>query len=247
MLTLAAYYLNPEKITSLKRDEVWIDMECVTVFLILHIPESNNSTKPPTIASTFDSVWPLNADGEVYPTSPVASPSVSPVKDSNRSTSFKSPTPLGSPMSPKSPKNTHSPGQAGLASSPKRSTSTSARTPRASTQHLLSVRQKIPLIVSALNPSLSQSHSYDISDEFGSNVEVYQVSRKILDAFGMMLSGGHSRDHTVKLPFPNFLLKFLCLLNEFSAFFSPNLDCTLFRFASQLGGTRSELRKKFCS
>eukprot|EP01040_Poterioochromonas_malhamensis_P000783 gene783-835_t len=195
MLTLAVYYLNPEKVPSTKREDNWIEIECLAVFLILHIPESNsNSTKPNTVASNFDSVWPLNADGEVYPTSPVSSP-LSPVKEGggNRG-SYKSP--IGSPLSPRSPRNSTTLIQSS-ASSPKRSTATVARTPRGSTQHLHSVRQKIPLILSALNPNLSEAHSYDANDDFSNSIESFSVTRRMVDAFGMMLSGGHSRDQTV--------------------------------------------------
>ena len=205
MLSLAVYYLNSEKLNSLKRDEVTIDIECVAVFLILHIPEPSSVSKHNTITSTFDSVWPLNPEGEVYPTSPVPSP-MSPVKDANKN--LKSPTPMGSPMSPRSPKN--SPGQV-AASSPKRAINTAARTPRGSTQHLHSVRQKIPLIVSALNPNLSKSHSYDVCDDYSSSIEAYNVTRKIVDAFGMMLSGGHSRDQTVIFSFIASLSTFLLI------------------------------------
>lgn len=199
MLTLAVYYLNPEKVPSTKREDNWIEIECLAVFLILHIPESNsNSTKPNTVASNFDSVWPLNADGEVYPTSPVSSP-LSPVKEGggNRG-SYKSP--IGSPLSPRSPRNSTTLIQSS-ASSPKRSTATVARTPRGSTQHLHSVRQKIPLILSALNPNLSEAHSYDANDDFSNSIESFAVTRRMVDAFGMMLSGGHSRDQTVSAAF----------------------------------------------
>jgi hypothetical protein len=206
MLILAVYYLNPEKITSLKRDEILVDVEYLAVFLILHIPEpSNSSWKANTVTSSFDSVWPLNDVGEVYPTSPISSP-LSPVKDASaRSSLFKSP--LGSPISPRSPRNVSiaasaivpgSSQQQSSSLSPKRSIGSGAKTPRGSTQHLHSVRQKIPLILSALNPNLNESHSYDMNDDdFSSSIEAYSVSRKVVDAFGMMLAGGHSREQTV--------------------------------------------------
>ena len=194
LLSLAVYYLNPEKLSSTKRDENLIELECLAVFLILHIPEPSNILKQSTVSSTFDSVWPLNADGEVYPTSPVSSP-LSPTKEgSNNRTGFKSP--IGSPLSPRSPRNTAL--QQSSTPSPKRSVASSAKTPRSSTQHLHSVRWKIPLMLSALNPNLKEGHSYDTNDDFTANIETFPVTRRMFDALGMMLSGGHSREKPVR-------------------------------------------------
>lgn len=182
MLATAKTYLHPNMVPA-QREDMLVDIECVVIFLAMHIIETT-AAKPtaPTIA--YEAVWPLDEKGEVYPSSPVASPS-SPAKEV-RSRAL---SPMSSPMSPRSPRNSPQKPQ-----SPRTLTTSATRTPRASTQHLHSVRQKIPIILRALNSS-------DIENIGGIDLDEgkldFQVSRRVADALGMVLCGGQSRDQTV--------------------------------------------------
>lgn len=179
MLTTATSYLSPDE----DREDMQVDMECMAIFLAMHIAESTTA-KPAAPTVAFEAVWPLNENGEVFCSSPIASPSSSPARDARRSHS-----PLASPMSPRSPRNSPQ-----KPSSPRTHTS-STRTPRASTQHLHSVRQKIPLILRALNSS--ELDSTGPSDAEESSKLDFKVSKRVTDALGLVLCGGQSRDQTV--------------------------------------------------
>ncbi len=194
ILILAIYYLNPE-IENGRREDISVDLECIAIFLALHIVESNSSTNrhnsmTAATAASFDSIWPLNQEGEVYPSSPVASPVSSPVRESNRV--HRNQSPGTSPMSPRSPRSSPQP------NSPKRGTTT-ARTPRGSTHYLHSVQQKIPLILKSLC-GLPDSHfdsSNGFGDVFGELNPNCQISRRVVDFLGLIICGGYSRDNTV--------------------------------------------------
>lgn len=198
ILILAIYYLNPELVENSRREDISIDVECVSIFLILHIVDNNSNHRHNTMtaaaAASFDSIWPLNQEGEVYPSSPVASPVSSPVRESNRAHRIQSPG--NSPMSPRSPRSSPQP------SSPKRANST-ARTPRGSTHYLHSVQQKIPLILKALcalpDPNADENGGFgESSIELSPNC---QINRRVVDFLGLIMCGGHSRDNAVSRTF----------------------------------------------
>jgi hypothetical protein len=194
VLQLAVHYLNPDLIDKYEEDKIEIDVECIIIFLVLHVTDNAPVAKAiPT--TSFDSVWPINPEGDIYPSSPNASPS-SPVRD--RSTHRSSPI-----ASPRSPRNQTSPHQN---VSPKRMSPSSPRTPRISTQHLLSVRQKIPIILRALSWAYSTNANEDITaflaedhrePENASSINMFVVDRKIADYLGLVICGGYSRDQCV--------------------------------------------------
>lgn len=199
MLILAAHYLNPDLVDKYEDDNVELDVECIIVFLILHVTENAPCAKTAP-GTSFDSVWPLNPEGEVYPSSPISSPS-SPIRESNRVT-HRAMSPIGSP---RSPRNGSSPVQNGISPS-KRPTASSPRAPRISTQHLHSVRQKIPIILRALSWVVSSNADEDIAAfmaedhrnmETSSSINMFVVDRKIADFLGLVICGGYSRDQCI--------------------------------------------------
>lgn len=193
MLQLAVHYLNHDIVgDATERND--IDLESIVIFLNLHVPEHSSTPKQPH-GSTFDSVWPLNADGEMYPSSPVSSPS-SPVRDAQRGHRVLSP--MGSPRSPRnvSPQ--------GL-QSPKRASPSSPRTPRISTQHLHSVRQKLSVILRMLCWCSRSDSKEDIAqfmteDHKDNSEGSFPVARRVADFLGMIICGGYSRDQFVRGP-----------------------------------------------
>lgn len=203
MLQLAVHYLNAELLDRYEEDNVEIEVECILIFLILHVNENTSHSKTGISSTNFDSVWPLNPDGEVYPSSPTASPS-SPVRENNRLL-HRALSPIGSPRSPRnsSPQSAQSPRRTAL------HTPSSPRTPRISTQHLHSVRSKIPIILRALSWGYSSNADEDITafisedprklENSSSAVNLFVVDRKIADFLGMMICGGYSRDQCVSV------------------------------------------------
>lgn len=193
---MAIYYLNPELVENSRREDISIDIECVAIFLILHIVDNNASSRQSGMtaaaAASFDSIWPLNPEGEVYPSSPVASPASSPVRESNRAHRSQSPN---SPISPRSPRGSPQP------SSPKARATSTARTPRGSTHYLHSVQQKIPLILKALCalPDSNIEDNNGFADSFGELSPNCQINRRVVDFLGLIMCGGQSRDNTVRV------------------------------------------------
>lgn len=225
MLSLGTYYLSRELALQCSREEVSMDLEHVAIFLILHINEA--PVVPGKGASSsiqYDSIWPsvpagvdpveeeimsTSGPGSPKPTSPINSPKKS---DAPRKKGF------GSPGSPR-----HSPTAAGHVSnsplsspkSPRKShaSSTPNTAPVSSPQYLLSVRQKIPIILKALcgdgdlvtaNVDLSTDElatsSYDSANgEVLTNSTEFTVGKKILDALTLIICGGYSRDQSVPL------------------------------------------------
>lgn len=185
MLNTAVTYLYPDQLKA-SREETFIDIECVVIFLAMHISDTLAS-KPAAPTVAYEAVWPLNENGEVFPSSPVASPS-SPVRELR---SQRVQSPLSSPMSPRSPR-----GSPQKPSSPRTHSPTSSRTPRASTQHLHSVRQKIAIILKALNSSDVDSLGPVESEEATQQLDFF-VTRRLVNALGLVLCGGQSRDQAV--------------------------------------------------
>lgn len=184
LLLLALIYLNPENAVSNKKDDVSVDLECLTIFLVLHIIDQTQQ-KPSTPAN-YDSVWPTAGDGELYPTSPVASSPASPVKEGSRAARASA----SSPLSPRSPRHTATIAQP---ASPKRNANVSnPRTPRSSTQYLHSVRQKVPIILQILSSQFGSGGYDEISDQ-----SEFLVCKRSVDALGLIVCGGYSRDQTV--------------------------------------------------
>ncbi len=180
---MALIYLNPENAVA-NKDDAKVDLECLTIFLVLHIIDQNQQ-KPITPAN-YDSVWPIPSDGELYPTSPVASSPASPVKEGSRATRSSA----GSPLSPRSPRHTTAVAQP---ASPKRNVNVSSpRTPRSSTQYLHSVRQKVPIILQILSSQFGSGSFDEISDQ-----SEFLVCKRSVDALGLIVCGGYSRDQTV--------------------------------------------------
>lgn len=208
MLLIAVFYLKPDMVESVNREEVALDIECFAIFLVLHMAEHHAKSTGVLSGPNFDSVWPLNADGEVYPSSPVHSPN-SPNKDQAQSRVHRAASPIGSPrdiiMSPRSSRDTMA---SSKASSPgRKSGASSPRTPRLNTHHLLSVRQKIPTILRVLNweedITAADNNALMAADD-PSKLESlsqslrFNIERRIADFVGMILCGGLSRDQNVR-------------------------------------------------
>ena len=222
MVSLSTYYLSRDSSLTVHRQDVSLDMEYVAIFLALHVqdstsPSMNHPQTPqskavssPTLA--YEAVWPSAPGAATTPTAGATadepgSPQTSPSKDHNR-VQRKSPL-SGSPMSPRSPKASQSPAnKRSMAVSPQ------AKTPRSNAQHLHSVRQKIPLILRSLSsehlddtmltdltmnidtpPHGNQAGEAQYSE--GNQSSDFSISRKTLDALGLIICGGFSRDQAV--------------------------------------------------
>jgi hypothetical protein len=190
MLLIAIHYLDPLSIEKQDKDSYLVDAESLITFLILHI--SDPSPIKTGISANFDSVWPLNSEGEVYPSSPIASPS-SPIRESRVPRAL---SPIGSPRSPR-----NSPSQT---NSPKRMSAGSPRTARISSQHLHAVRQKIPVILRILSWGYSSDIDGNIDEiimedlvKIENVTPTFKVQKKIADFLGLVICGGYSRDQAV--------------------------------------------------
>lgn len=198
MLLLAITYLTPEITLEHTKETNYVPTDCLIIFLVLHILDKDTTGKSHT--TVYESVWPLNSEGEVYPSSPVASPS-SPTREKNRARAV---SPMNS--SPRSPRNSPQKPNSPM-SQRSYNSSSSARTPRASTQYLHSVRARIPWILQVLSPadkgkdeynSLSRTSSDDYSIPSMNELTLhYPVTRKTVDLLGLIVCGGHSRDQSV--------------------------------------------------
>lgn len=194
----AMIYLDP-KFIKYTKEELNTEIECFAIFLILHTVDQSQSKFANSSSSSssgsnsnnsstlYDSVWPANCESEIFPTSCVTSPA-SPVKE-NSTIRSSSRSPAGSPLSPRSPRHTSNSIQPG---SPKRGSLVSTpRTPRGSTHYLHSVRQKVPTILQILNSDYSE-----LNELFDEKKDVL-ASKKMVDALGLIISGGYSRDQAV--------------------------------------------------
>jgi hypothetical protein len=221
MLCFAVYYLNRDTQLYSDRENFCVDLEFIAIFLVLHISETQPSKSAVASSAGYDTSWPnplLQAENEILPISPMSSPT--------KSRKFPS---VGSPQSPRSPKQSpkpSSPSSRGGASptngtnSPKRSFFNNSRTPRSTAQYLHSVRQKIPVILRALCSDLDgqfdtlqvatphtpekDGDSDKSGSQLGSGLVDFAVARKIIDALGLIVCGGHSRDEHVVVDFCSF-------------------------------------------
>lgn len=212
MLLQAIFYLSPDIATNIDYDQDSVDIECILIFLILHIADVAPA-KTGISATHFDSVWPLNADGEVYPSSPTASSPSSPTRESTRV--HRALSPIGSPRSPRGNMPQSAAGNNIRGGST--SSASSPRTPRISTQHLHSVRQKIPMMLRVLSWCAMLNMDDDIAaflaeDPRRSTSETtgeryaFEVDRRTADFLGMIICGGYSRDQNVSKPSSTLLL-----------------------------------------
>lgn len=198
MLCLAVYYLNRDPSLYPSREEVLMDLEYIAIFLVLHVVDANPSKAVTSPSLQYDSVWPSalpgtpNIDGE-----PLLSPSSSPPKND---TKRKHPS-MGSPLSPRSPKS-----QSLSPNSEAAKKNRVVRTPRSMAQYLHVVRQKIPVILKALSSEddmglegIAHFTPEKNSDELPGALLDFPVSRKAIDALGLIVCGGRSRDEHVGL------------------------------------------------
>lgn len=179
---MAIFYLTLEFPYNVKKDSLLFDIECVAIFLSLHIPDPSDPKSAP-IPPFFESIWPGLPEGENFPPSPIASPS-SPSRDSRRSATAAP----SSPISPRSPKG--SPQHGTSNNSPKRSVTSKAQ--RTSTQYLHSMRFKIPFILQLLNSDSSMA-----LESIDQDIQDFQVTRRVVNALGLIICGGYSRDQSV--------------------------------------------------
>lgn len=226
MLCLAVYYLNRDPSLYPSREEVLMDLEFIAVFLIMHVVDANHSksaTSSPNVL--FDSVWPGAHPGmEGGEREALLSPTSSPPKNEVKK---KYPS-MGSPLSPRSPKS-----QVLSPNSEAARKNRLVRTPRSMAQYLHSVRQKIPIILKALGSE--EDHLEGIGhftpekgtgDDLAPNALLdFPISRKTIDALGLIVCGGRSRDEHVSCSLYDCggIFDYLCVL-----------DCEYFGFASQL-------------
>lgn len=210
-LSFATCYLYRDTTLLGSREESSIDLEHLAIFLILHI--SDNTTLPHTSKSPqkgYDTMWPalaVNEDESTAQPEPV-SPQNSPKKEHPSMAQL----PARSPRSPKvtSPVagNAHSPSISSGSPSNKRAHSNAARMQRSTAQYLHSVKQKLPVILRALSTdsddpkeelSLSMDAGEDDSMEnlLTSRNPEFRVTQKTLDALGLVICGGYSRDQSI--------------------------------------------------
>lgn len=225
MVSLSTYYISRDSSLTASREDVSLDLEYVAIFLVLHLYDStailatgnsvsSKAAVSPTVA--YEDVWPA-AQSPASPTEDPSSPLSSPSKESARQ-HRKFSAMSGSPLSPRSPKANQSPANKRTISSPS-AVATGARTPRSHAQYLHSVRQKIPLILRSL--SIDQQDESTMTDltlsidtpgnirngggdgsggvQYSSmNHSVdFAISRKTVDALGLIVCGGYSRDQAV--------------------------------------------------
>jgi len=226
MVSLSTYYLSRDSSLTVKRQDVSLDLEYVAIFLVLHLHEPTASPQAgshtphgktpvsPTVA--YEDVWPT-APAPGSPTEIDGDSPSSPSKDPNRQRKMSPMAGMSgvTPMSPRSPKANHSPSHKRGA----QATSSGAKTPRSNAQFLHSVRQKIPLILRSLsidqqdegtmtdltlsidNPGNPRNGGADSSggtlySSMNHTVD-FAISKKTVDALGLIVCGGYSRDQAV--------------------------------------------------
>lgn len=224
MVSLSTYYLSRDSSLTINREDVSLDLEYVAIFLVLHLHDGttpsggssaahHHSKTPNSPTVAYEDVWPT---APTSPTDPdVSSPSNSPTKDSERQQRKMSPM-SGTPMSPRSPKANSSPAHKRAQAA---TMASGSRTPRSHAQYLHSVRQKIPLILRSL--SMDQQDESTLTDlttsidtpgnirnngsEGGAGVQYssinptvdFAIAKKTVDALGLIVCGGYSRDQAV--------------------------------------------------
>lgn len=223
MVSLSTYYISRDSSLTINREDVSLDLEYVAIFLVLHLYDStailnNNIVSKPAASPTvaYEDVWPAAlspASPTDEPSSPLSSPSKEAARQHRKFSGMS-----GSPLSPRSPKANQSPANKRVMSTPA-TVATGARTPRSNAQYLHSVRQKIPLILRSL--SIDQQDEGTMTDltlsidtpgnvrngggdgsgglQYSSmNHSVdFAISRKTVDALGLIVCGGYSRDQAV--------------------------------------------------
>lgn len=201
--------MHKEASYSLGRTEGSLDLQYLAIFIILHLNEESKSLSPTQLSSVvYEDTWPTNNSSEEERDLMAGVGSMgSPKRDSasSRSRSRQMPTSPGSP-------------KAGHALSLVDS-STSALPPgvnahsfKSSAQYLHSVKQKIPLILRAL--CIEQQEGLDdtmtdlamYADGGGGlyhhlppfvRTEEFFVNKRAVDALGLIICGGLSRDQSV--------------------------------------------------
>jgi hypothetical protein len=232
MVSLSTYYMSRESSFALNREDVSLDLEYVAIFLVLHLYDPSAAPSNGSNASTSKLGSPIVAYDAVWPSGPVVSPpsdsetlSLSPTQSPTKEGAARvrkfAGHMSGPSMSPRSPKANHSPGgkRGGASSSNPMSPTAASRTPRSSAQYLHTVRQKIPLILRSLCMDLQdESTMTDLTlsiDVNGSGDAGYaaaapsndfSISKKTLDALGLIICGGYSRDQSVSID----IFFFLC-------------------------------------
>jgi hypothetical protein len=212
MLCSAVYYLNRDSQLYSDRENFCVDLEFVAIFLVLHTSDTQPSKSAVASSVGYDTAWPnpLLQSDEPLPLSPMSSPT--------KSRKFPN---VGSPQSPRSPKQSPKPASpssnrggsspTGGAGNSKRSFFNNSRTPRSTAQYLHSVRQKIPVILRALCADLDSQfdtlqpatpHTPERGDSDSEKTVLpklvdFAVARKTIDALGLIVCGGHSRDEHV--------------------------------------------------
>lgn len=185
MLLQAVYYTDRDRTFESNISHILVEIEYITIFLLLHVLSDEPNEKN-NLSATYDSIWPSSnlSDTEVVP----LSPSSSPTKDQMKS--YKK-----SPLSPKSPKSP-------MPSSPTKSSMTGSRTPRSTAQHLHSVRKKMPSILKLL--ALDFDDNAEMTDVVGEGQDSdisygdVMINKKIVDALGLIIRGGFTREEMVR-------------------------------------------------
>ncbi|KAJ1423387.1 tubulin binding cofactor C-domain-containing protein [Ochromonadaceae sp. CCMP2298] len=193
MVSLSTFYMSRESALLVKREDTSLDLEFVAIFLFLHLhdgPALSLSQKSPTVA--YEDSWPNALPGAPTPEDDVPTSPISP-KNSAKS------KPFNSPISPRSPRNLSPRNRSG-------SPTSGARAPKSSAQYLHAVRDKIPLILRSLSIEQQEEStmtdltlSIDTSriDDMGALATDFAIAKKTVDALGLIVCGGHSRDQNV--------------------------------------------------
>jgi hypothetical protein len=224
---MAGYGLQDPSSSSSPSFEAMIDYECLVIFLIMHTSEHHS--RPASPSAVYDTMWPLqqSVPSSSSSSSSSSSLSLSPVSQfygygaaggasgrgavdspsdfasTDRSRKF---APINAPKSPTSPKS------GGRPLSPKRSHVSSPKSYKSSLQYVHMIRQRLPLILSALATEASHMDEDLLGLELGHaespfmssgrepgrlTASEFLISRKAIDCLGLILGGGATRDDEV--------------------------------------------------
>lgn len=165
-----------------RRHSEAILLDYVSLFLILHIPDTVG--RPTSPAAAYETVWPT-ADMEM------ASPPTSPIRTGRR---------ISLSGSPKSPRNSTN----NVPASPKRSGLHTSRQARSATQILNTLRPKMVLLLRAvgseecgLNADSLRVLDFDSGATGLMSTGELMLSRRAINSLSFFLGGGYTRDSEV--------------------------------------------------
>jgi hypothetical protein len=192
MASLSTYYMHKETSYSQGRTEGSLDLQYLVIFIILHLNEESAPSPTQLSSVVYEDTWPTNSAEEERDLMAGSSSMGSPKRDNASSRSRAKQMPSSSLVD--STTSTLPPG-------------VNAHSFKSSAQYLHSVKQKIPLILRAL--CIEQQEGLDdtmtdltmYADGGGLHLPFIRteffVSKRAMDALGLIICGGLSRDLSV--------------------------------------------------